>query len=109
MGTTAGVGETPHGSTTHGSAALDGTKLDGTTAVDLLALPLAAARLDAAAEIISAIRRIHLAGLRSTPPVDELVAAVTRWESAVRGIAAGLRTAAGRYAESEAQAAESLR
>ncbi len=94
MGTTAGVGTmTP----------------DAVTAVDPLALPIAAARLDAAADMLNAARRIHLAGLRSRGPIDELIAAVARWESAVREVATALRAAADRYIESETRAAEALR
>lgn len=80
-----------------------------TTAVDPLALPIAAARFDAAADILLAALRTHLAGVRSHPAVEDLVAEVTRWEAAARDVAAALRTAAGRYTESEAHGAAELR
>ncbi len=77
-----------------------------TTAVDPLALPIAAARLDAAADILHAALRTHLAGVRSGA---ELAAGVARWESSVREAAAALRIAADRYLESEAHGTEALR
>ena len=76
-----------------------------TTAVDPLALPIAAARLDAAADLLLAALRTHLADVRSGA---ELVAGVARWESSVRE-AAALRIAADRYLESEAHGAAALR
>ena len=80
-----------------------------TTAVDPLALPIAAARLDAAADILHMALRTHLAGVRARPAVEELVAEIVRWESATREVAAALRTAAGRYTESEERSAAALR
>ena len=83
-----------------------------TTAVDPLALPIAAARFDAAADILLAALRTHLAqlaGVRSHPAVEELVAEVARWEAAARDVAAALRTAADRYTETEAHGAAALR
>jgi hypothetical protein len=77
-----------------------------TTAVDPLALPIAAARLDAAADILNAALRTHLADVRSGV---ELAAVVARWESSVREVAAALRIAADRYLESEAHGAAALR
>jgi hypothetical protein len=82
------------------------------TAVDPQALPIAAARFDAAADILLTALRTHLAQLarsRSHPAVEELVSEVARWESAARDVAAALRTAADRYAESEARGAAALR
>lgn len=90
-------------------AAVRTAALDRTTAVDPSALPIAAARLDAAADILHAIRRVHLAGLRSPVRVEELMAAVAGWEAAVGEIAAALRAAADRYIESEARSAAALR
>lgn len=80
-----------------------------TTAVDPQALPIAAARFDAAADMLLTARRTHLAGVRSHPAVEELVAEVARWESAARDVAAALRTAAARYTESEAHGVAELR
>lgn len=80
-----------------------------TTAVDPLALPIAAARFDAAADILLIALRTHLAGVRSRPAVEDVVAEVARWESAARDVAAALRTAADRYIESEARGATALR
>ncbi|MDA0250861.1 MAG: hypothetical protein O2892_13575 [Actinomycetota bacterium] len=77
-----------------------------TTAVDPLALPIAAARLDAAADLLLAALRTHLADVRSGA---ELVAGVARWESSVREAAAALRLAADHYLESEAHGAAALR
>ena len=77
-----------------------------TTAVDPLALPIAAARLDAAADLLLAALCTHLADVRSGA---ELVAGVARWESSVREAAAALRIAADRYLESEAHGAAALR
>ena len=58
------------------------------TAVDPQALPIAAARFDAAADMLLTALRTHLAGVRSHPAVEELVAEVARWESAARDVAA---------------------
>lgn len=80
-----------------------------TTAVDPLALPIAAARFDAAADVLLTTLRTHLAGPQSHPAVEELVAEVVRWESTAREIAAALRAAADRYSESEARGAAALR
>lgn len=77
----------------------------GVTAVDPQALRIAAARLDAAADILHAARRTHLSGLRA----EEAATAVARWELAVRETAAALRTAAERYADSEVHGARALR
>ena len=80
--------------------------------MDPQALPLAAARFDAAAEILLTALRTHLAHLaesRSHPAVAELVSEVARWESAARDVAAALRAAADRYTESEARGAAALR
>jgi hypothetical protein len=80
-----------------------------TTAVDPQALPIAAARFDAAADMLLTALRTHLAGVRSHPAVEELVVEVARWESAARDVAAALRTAAARYTEAEAHGAAELR
>ena len=66
----------------------------GTTAVDPQALLVAAARLDAAADILHTALHTQLASLRSRAWVEDLVVGVARWESAAREVAVALRTAA---------------
>lgn len=80
--------------------------------MDPEALPVAAARFDAAADILLTALRTHLAqlaGSRAHPAVEQLVAEVARWESAARDVAAALRDVADRYTESEARGAAALR
>lgn len=85
------------------------------TSVDPLALRTAAGHLDAAADLLHAALDGHLwalqfdgdAGVRAA--VDQLVRDVARWQQALRETAVALRTSAGRYTDTEARAAESLR
>lgn len=85
------------------------------TAVDPLALRAAAQRVDAAADSLYAALAVHLrplnldapAGLRDA--VQRLVADVDLWQRAARETAVALRTAADRYADTDALAAEALR
>jgi hypothetical protein len=85
------------------------------TAVDPHALWAAAQRLDDAADLLHGALTVHLRPLRSAADagvgaaVQRLVADVELWQQAARETALAIRTAADRYTDTEAQAAEALR
>jgi hypothetical protein len=85
------------------------------TAVDPHALWAAAQRLDGAADLLCGALAVHLRPLRSAADigvgaaVERLVADIELWQRAARDTALAIRTAADRYTDTEAQAAEALR
>lgn len=87
----------------------------GFTSVDPEALQAAAQRLDAVADLLAGVLACHLHGLRFDGDVgvrsalDDLVAAVERWQRTARDTATALRAGAQHYLDADAQAAESLR
>lgn len=85
------------------------------TAVDPHALWSAAQRLDGVADLLCGVLAMHLRPLRSAAgtgvgaALQRLVADIELWHRAARDTALAIRTAADRYTDTEAQAAEALR
>lgn len=85
------------------------------TAVDPHALWAAAQRLNAAADLLYGALAVHLKSLHVDVPapvgaaVEQLVADVGMWQQAAQETAQALRTAADRYTDADARAAEALR